>query len=94
VIRGQQLLEEQIQLLGVLLQVADVGGNLINLVDAHAALNPPVEGIPFVQGKVVAGVRTQQDDRLLQAALRLVFQGLFGPGEERSPLQIGADLPG
>ena len=70
----QQLLEEQIQLLRVLLQVADIGGHLVDLVNAHAALNPAIEGVPLVEGKVVAGVGAQQDDRLLQGALRLVFQ--------------------
>ena len=71
----QQLLEEQIQLLGVFLQVPDIVGNLGNLVDAHATLDPAVEGIPLVQGEVVAGVGSQQDDGLIHGALRLVFQG-------------------
>ena len=74
----QQFLEEQIQLLRILLQVADVVGDLVDLVDAHAALDPAVEGVLLVEGKVVAGVGAQQDDRLFQGALRLVFQRFFG----------------
>ena len=89
----QQLLEEQIQLLRVLLQVADVGRHLVDLVDAHAPLDPAIEGVPLVERKVVAGVGAQQDDGLFQGALRLVFQRRFGPGDQRSALEIGEDLP-
>ena len=80
----QQLLEEQIQFLGVLLQEADIGGDLVDLVDAHAPLDPAVDGVLLVQGKVVAGLRPQQDDDLFQGALRLVFQGQSGLGDERA----------
>jgi hypothetical protein len=47
----QQLLEEQIQFLRVFLQVTDIIGNLANLVDAHAALDPAVESVFLVNEK-------------------------------------------
>ena len=53
----QKLLEEQLQFLGILLQKPDVGGDLVNLVDAHAPLDPAVDGALLVQGKVVARLR-------------------------------------
>ena len=71
----QQLLEEQVQLLGILLQIADVGGDLVDLVDAHAPLDPAVDGVLLVEGEVVAGLGAQQDDDFLQGALRLVSPG-------------------
>jgi len=90
----QQLLEEQIQLLRVLLQEADVGGHPGDLMNPHAAFNPAVEGVPFVEGKIMPGMGAQQDDRFFQGVLRLVRHGHFRPGEEGSALQIGEDLPG
>jgi hypothetical protein len=90
----QQLLEKQIQFLRVFLQVANIDGNLVNLVDAHAAFDPAVEGVSFVERKVMAGVGAQQDDRLFQRTLRLVFQRLSGAVNQRSALQIGEDPPG
>ena len=74
----QQLLEQQIQLLRVFLQVTDIGRNLVYLVDTHAALDPPIEGIFLVQRKIMAGVGSQQNDGLFQGAPRLVFQRQFG----------------
>jgi hypothetical protein len=55
-------------------------------VDAHAAFDPAVEGISLVERKVMAGVGAQQDDRLFQGALRLVFQRQFGGVDKRSAL--------
>ena len=89
----QQLLEEQIQLLRIGLQVADVGGHLADLVDAHAALDPPVKRVTLVKGEVVAGLGPQQDDRLLHHALSLIAQErLLGLVQERHVLQEGQDL--
>jgi hypothetical protein len=82
----QDLLEEQVQFLGVLLQVPDVSGNPVNLVEAHAALDPAVEGILLVERKVMASVGAQQNDGLFQGALRLVLQGHFRLGSERRAL--------
>ena len=70
----QELLEEQLQFLGILLQEPDVGGDLVNLVDAHAPLDPAVDGGLLVEGKVVARLRPQQDHDLFQGALGFVFQ--------------------
>ena len=71
----QQFLEQQIPFLGILLQVADVMGDPVDLVQAHAPLDAPVQGVLLVQGKVVAGMRPQQDHDLVQPALVLVVQG-------------------
>jgi len=90
----QQLLEKQIQFLRVFLQIPNVGGNPVNLVDAHAAFDPAIEGIFLVERKVMAGMSPQQDDRFLQGALRLVvFRRQFGGVSQRSALQVGHDSP-
>ena len=62
--------------------------------EAHAPLDPAVDGALLVQGKVVAGLRPQQDDDLLQGALGLVLQGQVGLGDEGGVLEIGDDLAG
>ena len=89
----QQFLEEQIQFLRVLLQVADIGRHLADLVKAHAALDPAIECVPLVEGKVVAGVVSQQDDHLSQRAQTLVFRPYFRSRDERGTLQVGQDFP-
>ena len=89
----QQFPKQQIQLLRILLQVADISRHLFDLVKAHAALDPAIQRVPFVKSKVVARVGAQQNDHLFQRALRLVFQHRFRPGEERGALQIGEDFP-
>ena len=88
----QQLFEQQIQLLRILLQVADIRRHLFDLVNAHAALNPAIERVPFVKRKVVTRVGAQQDDHFFQRTLRLVFQHFFRPGQKRGALQIGEDF--
>ncbi len=44
----QQLAEEESHLLDVFLQVADVCGDPVDLVDPHAPLDTPVQGVPLV----------------------------------------------
>ena len=90
----QELLEQQFQLLGILLQEPDIAGNPVDLVDAHAPLDPAVDGGLLVQGKVVARLRPQQDDDLFQGALGFVFQGKSGPGDEGHVVEKGDDLAG
>ena len=50
----QEFLEQQLRLLGILLQIPDIVGDPINLVDAHAPLDPAIHRAVFVEGKVVA----------------------------------------
>ena len=78
----QKFLEQQLQFLGILLQEPDIGGNPVNLVDAHAPLDPAIDGGLLVEGKVVARLRPQQDHDLFQAALAFVFLGKSGLGDE------------
>jgi hypothetical protein len=87
----EQFLEQQIQFLRVFLQVTDIGGNLVNLVDAHAALDPPVKGVFLVKRKVMAGVGAQKNDGLFQGALRLACECQLGSMGQWSPLQISED---
>ena len=58
----------------------------------HAALNPAIEGVPFVEREVVPGAGAQQEDHFFQGILRLVFQNGRSPVDQRSALQIGDDL--
>jgi hypothetical protein len=69
----QKLLEEQFDLLGVLAQKADIGGDLVDLVQAHAPLDAAVDRALLVWRKVVAGAGPEQDKYLLQGALGLVL---------------------
>ena len=59
----QQLLEKQIQFLRIFPQVADITGELVNLMDAHAPFDAAVESIFFVVRKIVAGVQMCIRDR-------------------------------
>ena len=62
--------------------------------DAHAPFDAAIKGVLFVERKVVAGVGAQEDDRLLQGALRLVFENHgFRPANQRRASQVGNDLP-
>jgi hypothetical protein len=73
----------------------DVGGDPGNLVDAHAPLDPAIDGLLFVEGKVVARLRPQQDHDLLEAAVvRVGPLDHSGRGEEGYVLEISHDLAG
>ena len=90
----QEFLEEEFQLLGVSLEKPHVLGDPLDLVDAHAPLDPAVDGALLVEGKVVARVRPQEDDDLFQGALGLALQKESRLRHERGPLEIGDDLSG
>ena len=90
----QQLLEEQIHLLRVLLQVADISHHPADLVDAHAALDPTIERVPLVEGKVVTDAGAQQNNHFFEGALRLVSQRHLSPGGEQGAIEEGIDLLG
>ena len=90
----QKFLEEEFHLLGILLQIADIGGDPVDLVNAHAPLDPAVDGVLLVQGEVVAGLGPQQDEDFLQGALVLLLQGQFGLGDDEGVPEIVDDLSG
>ena len=87
----QKLLEEQLDFLGILAQKPDIGGDLVDLVQAHAPLDPAVDGALLVQGKIVAGLGPQQDQDLFQGALRFALPGGIGCRDKRGVLQIVDD---
>ena len=66
----QQFLVEQGDFLRVLLEEADVARQAVELVDAHAALNPPVDRALLVAGEVVPTVGAEKYDDLFQSARR------------------------
>ncbi len=76
----EQLLEQELRLLGVLLEKPDVGRDPVDLVEAHAPLDPAVDGALLVQGEVLAGLRPQEDEDLLQGALGFLLQGCVRAG--------------
>ena len=90
----EQFLEQELRLLGVLLEKLDVGRDPVDLVEAHAPLDPAVDGALLVQGKVLTGLGPQEDEDLLQGALGFLLQGASGPGDERGVLQVGDDPAG
>ena len=64
----QQLLEEQIEFMGILLKKTDIQGNLVDLMDAHASFNAAGEHILFIKEKIITRMGSQQDANLLQGA--------------------------
>ncbi|MGC4120345.1 MAG: hypothetical protein QM765_38340 [Myxococcales bacterium] len=87
----EQLLEQQVDLAGVVAQEAHVVGDGVDLVQAHAPLDAAVEGALLVEREVVAGLRAQQDEDLLQGALRLLLERDLGAPEVRGVLAVGDD---
>ena len=90
----QQFLEQQIRLAGILLEKLDIAGDAVDLVNAHAPLDAAVDGGLLVEGEIVAGLRPQQDDDLLEGAMALVLVGQRGLDDQGDVLEIGADLAG
>jgi len=90
----QQFTEEEIEFLWVLLQVADVVRELVDLMNPHSALDPAMKRVLLVKGKVMARVGAQQNHRLLQGTLGLIFQGHCLAGEEWSVLAQPDDTAG
>ena len=60
---------------GVLLQIAHVLVQPLDLVDGHAPLDAADDGVLLVLGEVVAGLGAQQDEDLLQRVLGLGRRG-------------------
>ncbi len=90
----EQFLEEQLDLSRVLSQVAHVAGHPVDLVEAHAALDAAVDGAALVEREVVAGLRLEEHEDLLEAALRFVFELQVLAGDVRRVLPVGDDLGG
>ena len=53
--------------------------DLVDPMDAHAPLNPAIQGGVLVEREIVAGLVSQQDQDLLEAAL-----GFIRPGQIRT----------
>ena len=90
----QKLLEEEFQLLGILPQIADIRSDPVDLVDPHAPLDPPVQGILLVHREVVAGARPKQDEYFLQGALVLIFNRTFSSDKQVGMTEKVDDLSG
>src|SRR5262249_18209202 len=89
---NQKLPEEEIDLARVVAQVANVVADLVDLVQAHAARDAPVDGALLVEGEVVARLRAQKDENLLESALSLLLERLFARlGDVRRVLAVADD---
>ena len=62
--------------------------------DAHAPLDPAVDGALLVEGKVVARVRPQENDDLFQGALGLALKEESRLRHKGGPLEVGDDFSG
>ncbi len=62
--------------------------------NAHAPLDPAVDGGFLVQREIVAGPRPQQVEDFLEAAAVLLLQGVLGFDEEEGVPEIGEDFSG
>ena len=63
----QQLLEQQVDFLRIGLQIGHVVGNAGELVDADAALDPPINRALLVKREVMPALRAQQDADFLES---------------------------
>ena len=90
----QQFLEQQVQLLRVLLQIADIRRHFAELMNPHAPLDATIESAPLVEGKIVPTAGAEQHDHFFQDAVRLVFGDGPGPGDQRGALQVSEELAG
>ena len=66
----------------------------MNLVDAHAPLDPAIHGVLLVKGKIVACLRPQQDHDLFEGAMAFILPGQSGAGDEGHVVEKGDDLAG
>ena len=66
----QHLVKERLDLLRVILQVGDVFIQVFDQADFHAPLDPPEQGVLFVQRKVVPGFARKQIIQFLHPAGR------------------------
>ncbi|EKD40737.1 MAG: hypothetical protein ACD_74C00210G0001 [uncultured bacterium] len=63
--------------------------------NAHAPLDPAVDGVSFVHGKIVAGFGPQENDDLFQGALLLRLQReTLGLGHDQGMREIVDNLAG
>ena len=75
----EQLPQQQLNFFGGFPHIAQVVVNAVQLVQAHASLDTPHDGVLFVGRKIVAGVGAQQDEDLVKET-------------SRSALKFGLDL--
>ncbi len=66
---NQEFLKEKLHFLGILLQIANVICDPVDLMNTHAPFDPAVNGVFFVQGEIVARLRPKQDKDFFQGAL-------------------------
>ena len=91
----QQLVKQQRRFLRVLAQVTDIIGDLRQLVQAHAPFDAAVQGVFFVERKIMPGLAAQHQHHFLQAALVVVGQIQRRPGnQQRDVLDVGRDPVG
>src|SRR5207253_8085763 len=74
----EEVVEEEIDLGGVLLEMAHVIGQLVELAQNHAAENAAVERARFVKGKIDAVKGAQQTENALQLGLWFGIGGFDG----------------
>ena len=90
----QQLFEEDVRLVGILVEELHILRELLELMEVHPPLDPPVDGTGFIGGKVVPGPVAKQDEDLLHRHGRsggaILSQGC---GEMESPC-VGDQLAG
>ena len=65
-----------------LLQIVNISGHGIDLVDGHASFDAAENGAGLIQGKIVAGLGIQKD--------KYLFQGGLGFGRGRGKGQRGS----
>ena len=71
----QEVPEERLHLRRVLLQVAHIPVQPVDLVDGHAPLHAADHGVLLVEGKVMARLGAQEDTDLFQGVFRLGGRG-------------------
>ncbi len=90
----EQFLVEKVRFLRILPEITHVIGDLGDLMKTHAPFNPAGDGAFLVEGKIVAGLRTQENHHLFEGALVPLGHVLDRPGNRRDVPEIVDDFAG
>ena len=78
----------------ILLQVLRVGGNPVDLMDAHAPLDAAINPLLLVLRKIVFGLCLEQKKDFFERALCLALQDNLGLVNGQRMLKIANELAG
>ena len=88
----EQVFEQQLQLVRILLQLAEVWLRPAQLMHVDPPFDAPPDGVDFIDGEIVPDVHAQQHEDFLHRLGKILFaQFMSGQGQIR-PLRVGDQL--